>query len=47
MAGRTRSNNAVIALNASGALAAFAGQPTETTVHLIIDVNGYFPVGDR
>jgi hypothetical protein len=42
VAGQTRANNAVIPLNASGAMAAFVGQPTGTTVHLIIDVNGYF-----
>ena len=41
-AGRTRANNAVISLDASGRLAAFAGQPTGTTVHVIIDVVGYF-----
>jgi uncharacterized repeat protein (TIGR01451 family) len=40
--GQTRANNAFIRLNASGALAAFVGQATGTTVHLIIDVNGYF-----
>jgi hypothetical protein len=42
VAGQTRANNAVIPLNASGAMAAFVSQPTGTTVHLIIDVNGYF-----
>ncbi len=41
-AGQTRANNAIIRLNASGAMAAFVGQPAGTTVHLIIDVNGYF-----
>jgi hypothetical protein len=41
-AGQTRANNAVIRLNSSGAMAAFVGQATGTTVHLIIDVNGYF-----
>ncbi len=41
-AGQTRANNAVIALNASGAMAAFVGQPAGTTVHLIVDVVGYF-----
>jgi hypothetical protein len=41
-AGQTRANNAIIQLNASGALAAFIGQAAGTTVHLIIDVNGYF-----
>ena len=42
VAGQTRSNNAVILLDLSGAIAAFTGQPIGTTVHLIIDVNGYF-----
>jgi uncharacterized repeat protein (TIGR01451 family) len=41
-AGQTRANNAVVSLDPSGALAAFVGQPAGTTVHLIIDVNGYF-----
>jgi uncharacterized repeat protein (TIGR01451 family) len=41
-AGQTRANNAVIKLNASGAMAAFVGQAAGTTVHLILDVNGYF-----
>ncbi len=40
-AGQTRANNAIIPLDAVGGLAAFAGQATGT-VHLIIDVNGYF-----
>ena len=41
-AGQTRANNAIIVLNPSGAMSAFAGQPAGTTVHVIIDVNGYF-----
>ncbi len=41
-AGQTRTNNAIVTLNASGALAAFIGQAAGTTVHLIIDVDGYF-----
>jgi uncharacterized repeat protein (TIGR01451 family) len=41
-AGQTRANNAIVVLNASGAMSAFAGQPAGTTVHVIIDVNGYF-----
>ncbi|PYQ17149.1 MAG: hypothetical protein DMF79_17770, partial [Acidobacteria bacterium] len=41
-AGQTRANNAIIPLNASGAMAAYVGQATGTTVHVIIDVNGYF-----
>ena len=42
VAGQTRANNAVTELNASGELAAFIGQPAGTTVHVIIDVSGYF-----
>ena len=41
-AGQTRANNAIVQLDASGAMAAFVGQPAGTTVHLILDVNGYF-----
>jgi hypothetical protein len=41
-AGQTRANNAIVALNPSGELGAFVSQPVGTTVHLIIDVNGYF-----
>jgi uncharacterized repeat protein (TIGR01451 family) len=41
-AGQTRANNAIVALNPSGAMAAFVAQAAGTTVHLIIDVNGYF-----
>ena len=40
--GKTRANNAIVKLNAGGAIAAFAGQPVGTTIHLIIDVTGYF-----
>jgi hypothetical protein len=32
----------VVPLDASGAIAAFVGQPSGTIVHVIIDVNGYF-----
>jgi uncharacterized repeat protein (TIGR01451 family) len=42
VAGQTRANNAVVTLSAIGEIAAFVGQPAATTVHLIIDVNGYF-----
>jgi hypothetical protein len=42
MAGQTRANNAVALLNGTGAMAAFVGQASGSTVHLIIDVNGYF-----
>jgi uncharacterized repeat protein (TIGR01451 family) len=41
-AGRTRANNAIISLDPGGRMAAFAGQPAGTTVHVIVDVNGYF-----
>jgi len=40
--GKTRANNAIIALDASGNVDALAVQGTGTTVHLILDVNGYF-----
>ena len=40
--GQTRGNNSVVPLSALGQMAAFVGQPAGTTVHLIIDVNGYF-----
>jgi uncharacterized repeat protein (TIGR01451 family) len=40
--GQTRSNNAIVELNGSGELAVFAAQATGTTVHFILDVNGYF-----
>jgi uncharacterized repeat protein (TIGR01451 family) len=40
--GQTRANNAVIPLSSTGELAVFVAQPVGTTVHLIIDVNGYF-----
>ena len=41
-AGQTRGNNAVVAVDPSGAIAAFVGQAAGTTVDLIVDVNGYF-----
>ena len=40
-AGQTRSNNAIVSLDATGRLAAWCAQ-AGGTVHLIIDVNGYF-----
>lgn len=40
--GQTRANNAIVALSSSGDLAALALQNAGSTVHLIIDVNGYF-----
>jgi hypothetical protein len=42
LAGLTRSNNAFVALGAAGDLNALAVQSAGTTVHLIIDVSGYF-----
>jgi len=39
--GQTRANNALLTLSVAGEVAAFAGQ-TSGTVHLIIDVNGYY-----
>jgi hypothetical protein len=41
-AGQTRANNAVVALDAEGRLAVFSGQPAGASVHMILDVNGYF-----
>lgn len=40
-AGRTRANNAIVPLGAGGAISTISGQPSGT-VHVIIDVNGYF-----
>ena len=40
--GQTRANNAIIGLDPAGDLTALAVQAQGTTVHLIIDVNGYF-----
>ena len=39
--GQTRANNALLTLSAAGEVAAFAGQDSGT-VHLVIDVNGYY-----
>jgi hypothetical protein len=39
--GATRGNNAIVGLSSMGALAALCQQATGT-VHLILDVNGYF-----
>ena len=41
-AGQTRGNNAIVPLGPMKAINAFVGQPAGTTVHLILDVNGYF-----
>ena len=40
-AGQTRANNAVLSLGANGALVVYVGQPGGT-VHVVLDVNGYF-----
>jgi uncharacterized repeat protein (TIGR01451 family) len=40
-AGQTRSNNGIVILGAAGDFVVQSGQPTGT-VHVIIDVNGYF-----
>jgi lysyl endopeptidase len=40
-AGQTRSNNAIVSLDATGRLAAYCAQ-AGGTVHLILDVNGFF-----
>jgi uncharacterized repeat protein (TIGR01451 family) len=41
VAGKTRSNNAIVTLNL-GQMAVFAAQAGGTTVHFIMDVTGYF-----
>jgi uncharacterized repeat protein (TIGR01451 family) len=41
VAGATRANNAVVALDSSGQLAVFCGQTTGSA-HFVLDVNGYF-----
>jgi hypothetical protein len=41
-AGQTRANNAVATLGPSGDLAVRCDQPAGSTVHVILDVNGYF-----
>jgi len=38
----TRANSAIVRLGSGGVLNAVTGQPTGTTVHLIIDIAGYF-----
>ncbi|HEY7514092.1 MAG TPA: hypothetical protein VIC87_06420, partial [Vicinamibacteria bacterium] len=40
-AGQTRANNAIVSLNPSGAFTVRCSQASGT-VHLILDVNGYF-----
>jgi hypothetical protein len=40
-AGQTRANNAIVAIGPGGAITVLSGQPSGT-VHVIIDVNGYF-----
>jgi ELWxxDGT repeat protein len=38
---QVRANNAILALGATGGLTVYVGQPTTSSVHVIIDVNGY------
>jgi hypothetical protein len=40
--GQTRANNAIVPLGTGGAIAIFYGQASGNTVHLIVDVNGFF-----
>jgi hypothetical protein len=40
--GRARANNAIVPLGSNGALSVFDEQTAGNTVHLILDVNGYF-----
>ena len=42
LAGQTRANNALFALGSGGILTANANMSAGATVHLIVDVNGYF-----
>jgi hypothetical protein len=41
-AGQTRANNAIVPLGTGGAISVVSGQPAGGTVHVILDVNGYF-----
>jgi hypothetical protein len=41
-AGQTRANNAVVSLGPGGAVTAYCTGPGSGSVHLILDVNGYF-----
>lgn len=41
-AGQTRANNAIVPLSVMGNLTAYASQAAGTSLHLIIDVSGYF-----
>jgi hypothetical protein len=40
--GQTRGVGAIVALSADGKVEAYAAQANGTTVHVIIDVTGYF-----
>jgi hypothetical protein len=42
VAGATRANNAVVGLGFPDGLSVWTGMPAGATVHLILDVNGYF-----
>jgi uncharacterized delta-60 repeat protein len=41
-AGQVRANNAIVELGEQRSIAAFVGQPPGTSVHLVLDVTGYF-----
>jgi hypothetical protein len=41
-AGQTRANNAIVSLDAFGRFSIVAAQPVGTTVHVIIDLSGFF-----
>ncbi len=41
-AGQTRANNTIVPLGPTGEATVYCGQGQGTTVHLVVDVNGYF-----
>ncbi|HVT18155.1 MAG TPA: hypothetical protein VHQ90_18515 [Thermoanaerobaculia bacterium] len=41
-AGQARANNALIGLGAGGDFSAFCGMESTATVHLVVDITGYF-----
>jgi hypothetical protein len=41
-AGQTRANNGIAPLGTSGAVTLYSGQAAGGTVHVIVDVSGYF-----
>ena len=40
--GQTRANDAILPVDQNGGVAAFASQDAGSTVHLLLDINGYF-----